>query len=120
MTPATVVAVNKPSVDWSERGTSVPWASSLAAGSSALIMIRSGRLLDRDGGIDGGLTDDVRHAEGNEPREQACEQTSNQEVACGNHAGLSGRGSRAGGARRGPTHGLQCRRTARRRPAQRR
>jgi hypothetical protein len=47
-----------------------------------MVIAQSARLLDRDGGIDGGLTDDVRHAEGNKPREQACEQTSDQEITC--------------------------------------
>ena len=60
-----------------------------------MVITQSAGFLDRNGGIDSGLTHHVRHAEGNESGEQACEQTSDQEAACG-HRGLSGRGSRAG------------------------
>ena len=73
-----------------------------------MVITQSASFLDRDGGIDSGLTHHVSHAEGNESGDQACEQTSDQEAACGSSRRLSGRGSRAGAARRGPTHGLRC------------
>jgi hypothetical protein len=40
------------------------------------------RFLDRNGRVDGRFTQHIRHAEANDASQQACEQTSDQEVAC--------------------------------------
>ena len=63
-----------------------------------MVICQCASFLDRDSGIDSGLTHHVRHAEGNKSGEQACEQTSDQEAACGSH----GAGSVAGEAEQVP------------------
>ena len=96
-------------------------------------------LLEGDGGLDVGLADGVGDEEGGEAGEEADEQPPDEKGACGHEGsvrqggaaqgtagsagpgvhreevaaerpGLSGRGSRAGGVRRGPTRGSRCRR----------
>ena len=118
--PATAVAVSRPAVACSERGTSVPAASSWLC-SPACLVARCARPIPRGRSPHRWwFADHVGHGEGEHAGQQAGEQAADQERASGEHVALSGTGSRAGGARRGSTRGWRCPRSGESRPPRRR
>ena len=72
--------VSSPTVDCSERGTSVSACLGGRPPRPCLWSVPAAGLLEGDGGVDGRLADDVGHAEGDEAGDQAGEQATDQEV----------------------------------------